>query len=470
MNYSNISIQSVKVIDSSTDKVAILFVENSKLDSYDFSSILKQKIKEEKENKLWTLWEENKKYIVFSPKREAEDLRKLGATIYNQLKNDKEKIAFFEDLGNLKKEQVYALIEGMLLGSYDFDKYLTDKKSYPIQIQLTEHQISSEDFNELTILSEATALTKTLVNEPPFYMNAIQFSKEVEKAGEKYGFRTEILNKEQITSLGMGGLLAVNKGSEVPPTFSIMHYKPENAVNQKPLVLVGKGVTFDTGGYSIKTGGHMSTMKSDMGGGASVLGTLSAVAGNKLPYYVIGIVPATDNKINSDALVVDDIITTMDKTTVEVQNTDAEGRLILCDGLSYAKKFNPELVIDIATLTGASAAVTGPFGIAALSNNQEKFDQLKEIGLKVYERLLQLPLWEEYQDLLKSDVADLKNIGGPIGGASTAAKFLEHFTDYDWIHLDIAGAAFLDSKSGYKQSGATAVPVRLLYNFIKSRI
>jgi len=213
----------------------------------------------------------------------------------------------------------------------------------------------------------------------------------------------------------------------------------------------------------------MSTMKCDMAGGAAVLATIAAVAGNKLPYRVIGLVPATDNKISANALVVDDVIRMMDGTTVEVQNTDAEGRLVLGDALAYAKRFDPELVIDMATLTGAAAAITGPFGLAALGNAQEQIDKLKEAGEEVYERIVQLPLWKEYRELLKSDIADLKNIGGPTGGVSTSAKFLEHFTDYPWVHLDIAGPAFIKESKGYRQSGATGVPVRLLYRLIEWR-
>ena len=213
----------------------------------------------------------------------------------------------------------------------------------------------------------------------------------------------------------------------------------------------------------------MTSMKSDMAGGAAVVGIISAAAANKLPYYIVGLVPATDNKISSDALVVDDIITMMDGTTVEVQNTDAEGRLVLADALTYAKRFDPELVIDMATLTGASAAITGALGIAMAGNNEEYITQLKSSGETTYERLLQLPFWTEFEELLKSDIADLKNIGGPIGGASTAGKFLEHFTDYPWIHLDIAGAAFVKEAKGYRQSGATGVAVRLVYDFIKNK-
>jgi leucyl aminopeptidase len=220
----------------------------------------------------------------------------------------------------------------------------------------------------------------------------------------------------------------------------------------------------------LKTGDYMSDMKTDMAGAATVLATIMAVAWNKLPYYVIGLVPATDNKISAKALVVDDIITISDGTTVEVQNTDAEGRLVLADALAYAKQFKPELVIDLATLTGAAAAITGWLGIAMAGNSKSAMEKLKASGESVYERLMELPMWREFEDLLKSEIADIKNIGGRVGGASTAAKFLEHFTDYDWIHLDIAGPASVKENKGYTQVGGTGVGVRLLYDFIEKDI
>ena len=214
----------------------------------------------------------------------------------------------------------------------------------------------------------------------------------------------------------------------------------------------------------------MSGMKGDMAGGAAVLGTIMALALNKVPYHVIGLVPATDNKISANALVVDDVITMYDGTTVEVQNTDAEGRLVLADALSYAKQFNPELVIDLATLTGAASAITGPYGIAMMGNSKQDMDSLQQSGEFVYERLIELPFWKEFEELLKSDIADLKNVGGKTGGASVAGKFLEHFTDYNWVHLDIAGAATIDKNIGYKQAGGTACGVRLLYDYIEKQV
>lgn len=211
----------------------------------------------------------------------------------------------------------------------------------------------------------------------------------------------------------------------------------------------------------------MPGMKMDMCGAAAVIGAMYAIATNKLPVYCIGLIPSTDNRINSDALVPDDVITMHDGTTIEVLNTDAEGRLILGDALSYAKKYNPALVIDLATLTGAAAAITGSLGSALMGTDTTYREQLIAGGDLTYERLWEIPYWKEYADMLKSDVADMKNIGGAIGGSATAGKFLEHFTDYPWLHIDIAGPAILKDDEAYKQKGASGVGVRLLYSFIK---
>ena len=423
----------------------------------------------ENKSAVFSTVSDKQSFIVLVPDPDVESIRLAGASAYKVLQKQLIHSARVRGLDELTGDQRYAFLEGMLLSSYDFDKYKTKKNTHFIDLYISNQSFSEDKMVELQLLAQSISLTKTLVNEPGDYMNALQFSKVATQAGKDFGFETEILHKEEIVNLKMGGLLAVNKGSETPPTFNVFHYKPENAINEKPLVLIGKGVMFDTGGYSLKIGGSMISMKCDMAGGAAVLGILIAISGNKLPYHVIGLVPATDNKISSNALVVDDIITMMDGTTVEIQNTDAEGRLVLADALTYAKRFNPEMVIDMATLTGASAAITGSFGINVLGNDQDGINDLAVIGEQVYERLVQLPLWKEYKELLKSNIADMSNVGGPTGGVSTSSMFLEHFTDYPWIHLDIAGAAFVKEAKGYRQRGATAVPVRLLYEFIKRK-
>lgn len=362
-----------------------------------------------------------------------------------------------------------AFLEGFLLSSYRFDKYQKIKKNVTLDTLFVN--LESQDIQELLSLHRSISQIRDWVNEPVNHLNTRAFSSAIKNFGTRCGLEVEVLERKQIETLKMGGLLGVNQGSSDTPTFNILTWKPDNAINQKPYVFVGKGVVYDTGGYNIKPGQYMDTMKADMAGAAAVVGILSAVSQQKLPLYVVGLIPATDNRINSDALVSDDIITMMDGTTVEIKNTDAEGRLILADALVFAQKYQPELVIDLATLTGAAARVTSHYGSAMMGNADHKHKQLlKDCGEAVFERLTELPFWDEFSEDLKSSVADLKNIGNPEGGASSAGKFLEHFTSYPWIHLDIAGTAFLSRPYKYFDAGATGVGVRLLYHFLKCQI
>jgi len=270
----------------------------------------------------------------------------------------------------------------------------------------------------------------------------------------------------------MGGLLAVNQGSIDPPTFSVLKWEPADARNKKPIVLVGKGVVYDTGGLSLKpTKDSMDYMKCDMAGGAVVAAVIYYAAKCRLPLNVIALVPSTDNRPDGNAYAPGDVIVMHSGQTVEVLNTDAEGRLLLADALSYAKKFTPQLVIDVATLTGSASMAIGHHGIVAMGNAEEAvFTALKQSGQKVYERMVEFPLWEEYGESIKSDIADLKNIGAREAGAITAGKFLENFTDYPWIHLDVAGPSFLHKADHYRTRGGTASGVRLLIDFLNQLI
>jgi leucyl aminopeptidase len=419
----------------------------------------------------WTyiIWIETEKenHIV------KEKIRRAAGSLYSTIKENKHQEIIISDLSN-NAEFALAFTEGLALSHYQFIKYYSNpekKENYLGNIYLQSTLIDDEQISELNILIDSVFKTKDLVNEPVSFLNAEKLSSEIEKLGEEAGFDVEVFNKKKIESLKMNGLLTVNKGSIDPPTFTILTYKPKGAINKKPFVLVGKGVVYDTGGMNIKTGNYLDTMKSDMAGAAAVAGTMYAVAKSRIPVYIIGLIPATDNRLNGNAYVPDDIIKMHSGTTVEVRNTDAEGRLILADALSYAKKYNPELVIDLATLTGSAHAAIGDLGIVAMSNvKDDQFEQLKVSGNNVYERIVEFPLWEEYDEMLKSDIADLKNIGGHEAGAITAAKFLEHFTDYPWIHMDIAGSAFLGKQDNYRGVGSTAVGVRLLFDFFNSQL
>lgn len=368
----------------------------------------------------------------------------------------------------------FAFAEGMALGNYKFNKYFTNAKERALsleQMYIQDTHLSEHTQRELFGLVNANHAARTLVNEPVSFLTAEQLSKEAIRLGKENGFSVKVLNKKQIESLKMGGLLGVNKGSIDPPTFTIMEYKPTKASNKKPLVLVGKGVVFDTGGLSLKpTPGSMDEMKCDMGGAAAVIGTMCAVASNKLPVHVIGLVPATDNRPGMNAIVPQDVLTISDGTTIEVMNTDAEGRLILADALVYAQKYNPDLVIDLATLTGAAIRAIGTYASAVMGTAPESdMRLLQKAGEQVWERTLEFPLWPEFGDELKSDVADMKNLGGGNGGHISAGKFLEHFTKYPWIHIDIAGTAWNGGAQAYRPKGGTGVGVRMLYQFIKDK-
>ncbi len=366
-------------------------------------------------------------------------------------------------------EWLLAIAEGCALSNYQFIKYKSEQDLNTLKtITVVSTQIKKPAVTELEILVESVCKARDLVNEPQSHLNAVGFADEMKKMGKAASFKVEVLNKKQIEALKMGGLLAVNKGSQTPPTFTIMEYKPKKAVNKKPIVLVGKGVVYDTGGLSLKPTAGMDTMKCDMAGGALVAATMYAVAKAQLNVHVIALVPATDNRPGENAYAPGDVIKMYDGKTVEMLNADAEGRMILADALAYAKKYNPELVMDFATLTGAAAAAIGSYGIVCMGTADEATKlNLKLCGNQVHERLVEFPFWDDYAKLLKSDIADMKNIGGPVAGAITAGKFLEKFIDYPWMHFDIAGPAYNNAADSYRPKNGTGVGVRLMFEFLK---
>lgn len=400
-----------------------------------------------------------------------EALRRAGANFHRQIQNQGfTSVALFTV--NTGFEDSLAFTEGFALYGYNFSKYKSqDQKPAIKMISFPPDAAVAGELEYLTTGLKANFHARDLVNEPNSYLTARQFSDYLVELGKEAGFQTEVYSKARIESLKMGGLLGVNKGSEEPPTFNLLNWEPENARNQKPYILVGKGVVYDTGGMSLKpTPNSMDKMKSDMAGAAAVAGTVYAIAKARLPIKVIGMIPATDNRPGEKAIVPGDVITMYNGTTVEVMNTDAEGRLILADALSFAKKYDPMLTIDLATLTGSAARTLGAYGSVMITNaGEEEKNALIRAGENVYERVAELPNWDEYYDLLKSDIADLKNIGGKEAGAITAGKFLEYFTAYPWIHLDIAGTAFLTSEDNYRKKNGTGVGVRLLFDFFRNK-
>lgn len=370
---------------------------------------------------------------------------------------------------NKDSKNILLIAEGLALSNYTFTLHKSDPKTNSLKEILLTH-VSDNEISELQNIIDSVYFTRDLINQPFSHLTAYDLANEAKKFGEKNGISVDIFNKKKIERLKMGGLLAVNKGSLDEPTFTIMEWKPKNAKNKHPIVLVGKGVVYDTGGLSLKpTANSMDLMKIDMGGAGTVIGAINAIASNKLPVHIVALIPATDNRPSGNAYAPGDVITMYDGTKVEVLNTDAEGRMILADALSYAKKYNPELVIDFATLTGAAVAAIGHYGLVSMYMDSEKDHvALKKSGEEMHERLAEFPFWSDYDELIKSEIADIKNLGGPFAGAITAGKFLAHFTDYPWIHIDMPGI-YSKVKYGYRGKGATGMGVRLVYNFVKKR-
>jgi len=313
-------------------------------------------------------------------------------------------------------------------------------------------------------IAQGMNLARDLGNLPGNICTPTYLAEQAHALAETYALGIDVLEQDAMESLGMGSLLSVAKGSDQPPKFIVLNY--HGAKKEKPVVLVGKGITFDSGGISLKPAAEMDEMKYDMCGAASVLGTMQAIAQLGLQLNVVGIIPTCENLPNGRANKPGDIVTSMSGQTIEVLNTDAEGRLILCDALTYAERFEPAAVVDIATLTGACVIALGHVATGLLANKQALANELLDAGEVSGDRCWQMPLWDEYQELLKSNFADMANIGGRAGGTITAAAFLSRFTKkYDWAHLDIAGTAW---KSG-KEKGGTGRPVPLLVHFLAAR-
>lgn len=400
----------------------------------------------------------------------AESLRKGGAELGPALERYKAaEVTIHNHSANLKAALLLA--QGLALGSYQFLKYRTEapKLEHTLKaISFSRNAATVKEVEELAVLTDAVYRARTLVNDPLNALSAVQLSKEISAMGKEAGFKVTVLGKDQLVKEGMGGILAVNRGSIDPPTFTVMEHKPKKALNKQPIVLIGKGIVYDTGGLSLKpTPNSMDRMKSDMSGAALVSAAMYAIAKLRLPLHVIALVPATDNRPGENAYVPGDVIRMYSGASVEVLNTDAEGRLVLADALHWAKRYKPEVVFDFATLTGAASAAVGEHGIVCMGTADDAVkSRLAASGYAQYERLVEYPLWDEYGEQIKSDIADLKNVGGPTGGAITAGKFLQHFTAYPWMHFDIAGVSFATARKGYLPVGGTGYGLRMLMDYL----
>ncbi|MEM4408528.1 MAG: leucyl aminopeptidase [Candidatus Caldarchaeum sp.] len=412
--------------------------------------------------------------VVGMGKREelnSDTLRRVAIHCAKKLRATSSTIAYALDV---PQEEGFSasLVEGTLLGSYEFAKYKTKKEggreitSVGVFFDNTNEESFRREENFAKVMAEATNFARDLVNEPPVYLTPTRLAMVAEEIAREAGLKVVVLGKEDMMERGMGGILAVNKGSDEPPVFIHLTYEPD-MMPKKTVALVGKGITFDSGGLSLKPAESMRTMKMDMAGGAAVIAVMKVISKLGVPCRVHGLVPSTENMTGGGAYKVDDIIRIMNGKTVEVVNTDAEGRIILADAFSYAVELGVDEIIDLATLTGACVVALGNYTAGLMGNNNELIEGIKKAARLAGEKVWQLPLDEELRKQLDSDVADLKNTGSRWGGAITAAFFLESFVaGKPWAHLDIAGPAFLEKGSDYMPIGGTGFGVRTIIRYL----
>src|SRR5260221_8360679 len=364
---------------------------------------------------------------------------------------------------------------GAIMGLFEPDKYRTkDKEQRELQriavvIESGDKKTLQQGAERGRIIGEAVNLTRDLANEPGGYLTPTILAERAQKVAKKFGLSIDVLDQRQMEKLGMGSLLGVSRGSDEPPKLIVMKYEPRKAGRKKGLLaLVGKGITFDSGGISLKPGENMELMKYDMTGAATVIGAMQAIAQLKPSIPVLGVAPCTENLPSGKATKPGDILKAMTGKTIEVINTDAEGRLILADAIAYAKKLGATRVVDLATLTGAVTIALGDVHTAILGTDQGLIDEAIAAGKEVGEKFWQRPLDKEYSNQIKSYIADIKNIGGKKAGTITAAAFLKEFADdTSWAHLDIAGTAWSDTAQPYRSKGPTVVALRTLVEFIE---
>ena len=365
-----------------------------------------------------------------------------------------------------------AIVEGTRLALYAFDRF-KGEKDQPALGELSilaseKHGPAEEGARRGMATSDAVMFARDLINLPGNFATPTYLGEQAQAMGRKFGFKCAVHGPKAIEKMKMGGLIGVAKGSREEPRFIVMEWM-KGPKGQKPVVMVGKGLTFDSGGISIKPAQNMHEMKSDMSGAAATIATMRAVAELKLKVNFVALVPTAENMPSGSATKPGDVLTSMSGVTMEVLNTDAEGRLVLSDALAYSARYNPDCVVDFATLTGACMVALGAHCSGLFSQDEDLVEALQDSSSRTGERLWRLPLFKEYEDDIKSDVADIANIGPRGGGASTAAAFLKKHVKGKWAHVDIAGTAFSDKEKGYTQKGGVGVGVRLMLDFIPRR-
>ncbi|MCH8941960.1 MAG: leucyl aminopeptidase [Bacteroidetes bacterium] len=421
--------------------------------------------------------------VKIDEKFNTDYFRNYCAGLISKIKNEKIKevqvaIPKYNSFKKFFNDESYfyqTFAEGFVLGSYNFDKYMSDKKTKrKLNIIFNSDNLSllRKALNNARYVTEGVNFTKDLQNEPGNTLTPSEFAKRISSKFKGTSGKGTVMNEREMKKRKMGGLLAVGMGSINPPRFIVMRYNglKGKASKTKPIAIVGKGITFDSGGISIKPASGMGEMKADMSGAGVVAGLLLAAERAKLPVNLIGIIASAENMLSGSSMRPGDIVITSSGKSIEVDNTDAEGRMILADALHYASKEKPQMIIDLATLTGACVVALGELAAGMFTKDEILKDNLYTSGLKTYDRVWPMPLWDDYNYLIKSDVADVKNVGGRWGGSITAAKFLEMFVDKNipWVHLDIAGTATPNDFNNYTKKFMTGFGVRLLFDFISN--
>src|ERR687898_3396504 len=403
-----------------------------------------------------------------------EKLRRASATVAKRarkLKLDEAAFVLPMPEGAGVREAAEAAAEGGSLGLYRFDRYKTNAESRDLEAftLISDDEKAAAAGAETGVkLAAATLLARDLANEPSNTATPEYLATRAREIAERYGMEATVLDRAEIEAGGMVGLATVGRSAHNEPRFIVLGHR-KGAADAAPVVLVGKAVTFDSGGISIKPSAGMDDMKYDMSGGAAVLGAMEAVGNMDLPLNVVALVPATENLPGGDAFKPGDVLEMHSGKTAEIVTTDAEGRLILADALSYARRYEPSAVIDCATLTGACVVALGSHASGLMGNDEDLIAEVRAAGETTGEKAWPLPLFDEYTEQIKGDTADIKNSGGRGGGALTAGAFLKEFADYPWAHLDIAGTAYGKKGNPYTTKGATGAPTRLLIEFLLGR-
>lgn len=402
------------------------------------------------------------------------DIKKVGTAVAKKVKGYSSRVIFALDIEDNKLNSEY-LITGLILGLYEFNKYKSgqDSDQKDIIFDFIWHKLTEKDFteslNKAQCIADATCFTRDLVNEPPDTLTPSRLAEYAKQIADENGLECEIFNTVQIREKGMGGLFAVSKGSLEDPRFIHLTYTPKRKPS-KAVAIVGKGITFDSGGLCIKPADYMKTMKMDMGGSAVVLGVMKAISKIQPNIKVHGLISSCENMLGGGAYKPDDVVRALNGKTIEIINTDAEGRVVLSDALSFAVQLKVDEIVDLATLTGACIVALGNYTAGLMGNNQMVVNRVLKAASTVGEKVWQLPMDDELRKDIESDIADVKNVGSRYGGAITAAMFLEHFvSDTPWAHLDIAGPAFIEKGGEFYPKGATGFGVQTILQFLTQK-